>query len=388
MRKLKIAFFSDMLVRDYDGCMRTVFHILDRQPESVEIKFFTGRGAVKGLNQPYVGVPEIKIPFNSDYNMALPSIVSEKLNQELDDFAPDVVHVTSPSRLGQFAVSYAKQVRVPVSTIYHTHFLSYMDYYFSKARFLMPLAKKFVTRQTRNFYNACSLVLVPTEEMREELTSIGVAPHKMKIWQRGLDHTIYNPQKAADKKLTKIVGNAKPNLLFASRLVWEKNLKTLVDIYKEIELGGHQYNLVIVGDGVAAAEIKRMMPRVYFLGKRPQEELAALYASADVFVFPSVSETYGNVVVEAMACGLPCVVANGGGSKSFVTNGINGYVVSPYAASAYLEKVALLLQYPAHYKAVVSAGIRYTSDLSWDRLVDRFYLELELLKMGAISHAA
>jgi len=388
MRKLKIAFFSDMLVRDYDGCMRTIFHILDRQPASVEIKFFTGRDAVKGLDHPYMGIPEMKIPFNSDYNMALPSIVSDKLNSALDNFAPDVVHVTSPSRLGHFAVSYAKRTGVPVSTIYHTHFLSYMDYYFSKARFLMPLAKKFVTRQTKNFYNSCDLVLVPTEEMRAELAHLGVASQKMKIWQRGLDHTIFNADKSAPSKLSLLTGNRKPNLLFASRLVWEKNLKTLVNIYKAIESKGYPYNLIVVGDGVAASEIKSLMPRAYFLGKQPQEELAAIYASSDVFVFPSVSETYGNVVVEAMACGLPCVVANGGGSKSFVTNGVNGYSVSPYEARAYLEKVDLLLQYPAHYIAVKAAGIQYTADLSWDRLVDRFYKQLERLRRGEIYCAA
>ena len=366
MRKLRIAFFSDMLIRNYDGCMRTVFHILDRIPDSVEIKFFTGKGAVEGLDRPFVGVPEVKIPFNTDYNMALPSIVSDNLYKELDAFNPDVVHVTTPSRLGQFALRYAQRIQIPVTSIYHTHFLSYMDYYFDKARFLMPLAKKFVSRQTQQFYNACSTVLVPTQEMQQELSSIGVRQDKMKIWPRGLDHDIFNATKRDVVGLQKLTGNTKPNLLFASRLVWEKNLKTLVNIYKEIKKEGNAYNLLIVGDGNAAEELKKQMPDAIFLGKKPQDELAMIYASSEVFVFPSVSETYGNVVVEAMSCGLPCVVANGGGSKSFVTNGVNGYAVSPYDAAAYMEKIKVLIDYKRHTEAVRQAGIQYTAHLSWD----------------------
>ena len=388
MRKLRIAFFSDMLIRNYDGCMRTVFHILDRKPDSVEIKYFTGKGAATGLAQPYVGVPEVKIPFNPDYNMALPSMVADNLRSELAVFKPDVIHVTTPSRLGQFALNYAQRDQIPVTSIYHTHFLSYMDYYFRNARFLMPLAKRFVSKQTKQFYNSCSTVLVPTEEMREELSNIGVHKDRMKLWPRGLDHTIFNPAKRDIAYLQKLTGNTNPNLLFASRLVWEKNLKTLINIYKEIKRDGNKYNLVIVGDGSAAEDLKKKIPGAIFLGKKPQEELATIYASSDVFVFPSVSETYGNVVVEAMACGLPCVVGNGGGSKSFITNGVNGYAVSPYEAKAYMAKVKMLMEYNLHAKAVRDAGIRYTAHLSWDRLVLRFYTELKGLWLRQLIQAA
>ena len=388
MRKLRIAFFSDMLIRNYDGCMRTVFNILDRKPKSVEIKFFTGKDAVSDLGHPYVGVPEVKIPFNTDYNMALPSMVTHNLIVELEAFKPDVIHVTSPSRLGQFAVNYAKRNRLPITSIYHTHFLSYMDYYFRNARFLLPLAKRFVSRQTQQFYNACSTVLVPTQEMIKELSSLGVQKDRMKLWPRGLDHFIFNPKKRDLTCLQALTGNTKPNLLFASRLVWEKNLKTLVDIYKEIKKEGGYYNLLIVGDGNAAEELKKQLPTAFFLGKKSQEELATIYASSDVFVFPSVSETYGNVVVEAMACGLPCVVADGGGSKSFITNGVNGYAVRPFEAKAYMAKVKMLTEYKRHSEAVSEAGIRYTANLSWDRLVLKFYTELKGLWLRELIQAA
>jgi len=388
MRKLRIAFFSDMLTRDHDGCMRTVFHILDRKPETVDFKFFTGKDAVKGLGQEYVAVPEFRLPFNKSYNMALPTMVADKIHNALDEFEPDVIHITSPSRLGQFAQNYAISKGVPVSTIYHTHFLSYMDYYFSKAKLLMPMAKRFVTQQTRKFYNNCDLVLVPTEVMREELECIGVQSDRMKIWRRGLDHEIFNPRQDSTNMLQEITGNKKPNLLFASRLVWEKNLKTLIKIYDQIKAEGDQYNLLIAGDGVAEMELKVKMPDAVFLGKLPQEALAKLYASADVFVFPSVSETYGNVVVEAMASGLPCVVANGGGSASFITNGVNGYAVEPYESTAYLEKVKLLMTYPEHKSSVIGEGLKYTKDLSWDSLVKSFYEKLESLWKDEIGVAA
>ena len=379
MKNLRVAFFSDMLVRDHDGCMRTVFHILDRKPDTVEFKYFAGAGSVKGLNEPYVPVRNFRIPFNSDYRMAVPLLSLDSLKKQLDQYAPDLIHITSPSALGQFALDYAVKRGIPVSTIYHTHYLSYTDFYLSKVPVLIPFVKHLVGRQTRSFYQKCDLVLVPTPQMKLDLQALGVPSHKMKIWERGIDKQVFNPAKKNKEKLQALTDNNKPTLLFASRLVWEKNLATLVDIYALCTQKGLDYNFLIIGDGTAYAELKRKMPDAIFTGKVPQSTLAELYASADVFVFPSISETYGNVVTEAMACGLPCVIADGGGTRDLIDQAHTGYRVSAYDAEAYVEKITQLLEDRPLRQAIINAALRFVDELSWQALVDRYFDQLKQL---------
>src|SRR5690606_31267974 len=120
---------------------------------------------------------------------------------------------------------------------------------------------------------------------------------------------LFNPSKSDKAYLRSITGNTNTNISFVSRLVWEKNIKTLIEIYHTLEEFGGGYNLIIAGEGTAKSIAMQEMPKAHFLGKQNHEQLSKLYASADAFVFTSTSETYGNVVVEAMASGLPCVIA-------------------------------------------------------------------------------
>ena len=376
MEKLKIAFFSDMLIRDYDGCMRTVFHIIDRKPEDVEIKFFTGQGTVKGLNRPAVTIPNISIPRANNYKIAIPQLASRKIRREIEAFQPDVIHITTPSMLGNYALQVAQEENIPVSTIYHTHYISYIDYYLTNMKSILPLAQKFIKNITRNFYNKSDLILVPTQEMKEVLTQVDVEENKMSIWERGIDKNIFKNSKRDISCIQNITNNGKFNILFASRLVWEKNIRTLIKIYKKATQENLQVNFIIAGDGMAYQSMKEEMPNAYFLGKISQEKLGQIYASCDAFVFPSISETYGNVVLEAMASGLPCIIANGGGSKSFINHGVNGFLCEPFEESQYIHWIKTLLNDKELKKKIIDQAINDTQDYDWDTLVRSFYNQL------------
>ncbi|MEL6124730.1 MAG: glycosyltransferase, partial [Bacteroidota bacterium] len=209
--------------------------------------------------------------------------------------------------------------------------------------------------------------------MIDTLSEIGVERSRMTLWQRGLDNKLFSPQRKDIATIRSITKNSNKNILFASRLVWEKNLDVLIQIYQEINQRKLPYNLIIAGDGVARQDLERRMPGAHFLGHQTHESLAMLYASSDYFVFPSTTETYGNVIVESMASGLPCVIADAGGSGSLVRHGETGMLCDPNDPKDYLNKIQLLEEHPDLRYRMIEAGLVFTQPLHWDRLAEQYY---------------
>ena len=231
-RKTKVAFFADILVKNFDGASRTMFQLIERIPsEEFEFMFFCGLPPEQDIGHTVMKVPTIPIPFNSTYRLAIPMFSWFSMRRKLKKFNPDVIHIASPSPLGDFAFQYNwGKKKVPVITIYHTHFLSYIDYYLRTIPFLIKPTKNTVAFGQKLFYDQSSLMYVPTQQMVEDLNGFGFDTKKMKIWQRGINHQLFNPSKKDKNAFYEITGNHKPNIIFASRLVWEKNLGTFTII--------------------------------------------------------------------------------------------------------------------------------------------------------------
>ena len=376
MRRTKVAFFSDILIPGFDGAQRTMFHIIKRIPRNkYQYIFICGEGPGADFQHQVLDVPSITIPFNHDYSMAMPALAYFKIKKALDRFRPDVIHIASPSLLGKFALEYAESRSIPVVTIYHTHFISYVDYYLNDIPVITDIARSSVISGQRSFYNRCNHILVPTEKIKEELITYKFDEDLLRIWPRGIDHSVFNTHKKDLAFIRKITGNNHFTILFASRLVWEKNLTTLINIYQKYDEQDEQVNFIIAGDGVARKTLEEKMPKAKFVGKVDQEELASLYASSNVFLFPSISETYGSVVVEAMSCGCPCVIADGGGTKELIEHGITGLLCDPNEASDYYSKIQLLRNQPRLRTSIINEGLKYVKRLDWNVLVKK-YLEL------------
>ncbi|MEM9822873.1 MAG: glycosyltransferase family 1 protein, partial [Bacteroidota bacterium] len=309
MRKIRVAFIADMLVENLDGAIRTMYHLIHRIPkDQFEFLFLCGTPPKEDIGFEIVALPTTPLPINLSYNMAIPFLAEGKMKRSLQHFQPDILHISTPSPLGHYALNYGHAKGIPVLSIYHTHFLTYVDYYLRKVPMMIPPIKQKIIQYTQAFYNRCQLTLVPTPSIINELAAYGVKKNKMLLWQRGIDKKLFHPSKKNPWRMRQMLGNDRPRLLFASRLVWEKNLETLIRIYREAAAQQLDYNFIIVGDGVAKAALEEAMPKAHFLGHIEHQELAQLYASADVFLFPSDTESYGNVVIEAMASGLPCVI--------------------------------------------------------------------------------
>lgn len=394
MAKIKIAFFAEILIADFDGASRTMFQLIDRiDPSLFEFLFICGTGPDRIAGFECLKTPSIFLPMAKKYRLAMPMLSQNKIRQKLDNFAPDVIHIATPSLLGHFALSYAAQKHISTISIYHTHFISYLDYYLNKLPFLIHPAKKQMLAKQNDFYNRCDLVYVPSSSLAQELMDTGIEKKHLKLWKRGIDLKLFSPTKRDKRRLERITGNSSPCILFASRLVWEKNLTTLIAVYDLIQQEGLKYNLVIVGDGTAVQRCKQRMPKACFTGQLDHDTLSYIYASASVFVFPSVTETFGNVVLEAMASGLPCVIADGGGSSDFIQNGVNGLKCPANDAHAFLDRIRLIIENPRLGRQFTAAALQICEEYDWELLSVTYFDDLRLLarkqiEMGEIKKIA
>lgn len=381
MKKIRVAFFAEILIQDFDGASRTMFQILNRIPrEEFEFKFFCGVPPDKDLGFEVIELPTFRIPFNNTYRAVFPHFSKKRMRRELAAFQPDIIHFASPSPLGKFAKTYGLKHNIPVTAIYHTHFISYIKYYLRKLPFLIPFFYKHAINITHDFYKDPNIVYTPTRQIIKELQGIcKLEGSNLKLWQRGIEPELFNPSKKDKTYLRTIVKNDNPTILFVSRLVWEKNLQALIDLYDWYEKKNRSINFVVAGDGVARKEAEQKMPKAHFLGMISHEELAKLYASADVYFFPSDTESFGNVVIEAMASGIPCVVADGGGPKSFVRNGETGFLCPPNDVEAYWEKIQLLLKDDSLREKIIVNALEFTNALSWKNLVNAYFEDLKKL---------
>ncbi len=386
MEKLRVLFFSDMLLPDLDGANRTMFHLINRIPsDKFEYLFITGSDTGQIADFECVHVSSLKIPGSKIYRVALPLLQTIALDEKIDFFNPDVIHIATPSFLGNYGLNTAKRLKIPVIAIYHTHFISYVGYYFRYTPLLADVIKNRAKEATHDFYTQCDLVYVPSRTIFNELTEIGIQPEILKLWQRGIDQSLFSPSAINPELIASITGNNNPCILFASRLVWEKNLQAVIDLYSLIKEKRLCYNLIVAGEGDAREEMEERMPEAFFTGKLSQEVLAQLYASAQVFFFPSVTETFGNVVLEAMASGLPCVIANAGGSAEFIRQGENGFTCDAADVTGFLNRITQIIENPGLAAKLSEKGLETSKIYSWETLALEYFADLKSISLKSSS---
>ena len=320
---MRVAYFTESLFPHVDGVSRTLAQLFTTLLER-GIEFRVYSPFVPGPEVPWANrvrrVPFFRFPLYKDYRVTLP--IGHGALRDLEAFAPDLVHVVSPTPMGVRVQRWAHGHGIPVVSSYHTHFVSYGRFYG------MGRLEPFGWWMTRRFYNRCDRVYPPSYSIIRELAEHGVT--NTELWSRGIDLSRFSPA-FRDAALRRAAGadEETPLLLFVSRLVKEKDLADLVEMNGLLHARGRHFRLALVGDGPLRGELERSLPDAYFAGHQGGEALARWYASGDVFVFPSTTETFANVVLEAQASGTPPVVVDRGGPPDLVEQGVTGLIARP-----------------------------------------------------------
>lgn len=308
-----------------------------------------------------VPVPSLPLPGRPEYRLALG--LPGHLKQQLLDFRPDLIHIAVPDLLGHAALALAGRHKIPAVASYHTRYETYLKHYWYLAG-LEGTLKAIL----RRFYGRCREVYVPSDSTREALLADGLTDN-FKPWPRGIDTERFSPSRRSRQWRDRHgIGAEELVVLHVSRLVREKRLDTLTAALNRLTV---PHRVVIVGDGPDRDFAERELPHAIFTGFLNGEDLTAAYASSDIFIFPSDSESFGNVTLEAMASGLPCVVANATGSRSLVVAGETGFLVSADDASAFAAHVATLAQDVALRQRMGLAARARALTFSWEETMAR-----------------
>jgi len=303
-----------------------------------------------------VPVPSIALPGRPEYRLALG--MAGYVKRQLLDFQPDIIHIGVPDLLGHAALALAKAHGIPVVASYHTRYETYLKHYW----YLAPL-EGWLKRILRRFYGACREVYVPSESVRQALLADGLRDN-FKPWPRGIDMARFSPAKRSTSWRARYgMGPGELVILHVSRLVREKRLDTLTAALRQLTV---PHRVLIVGDGPEREFVQGELPNAIFTGFLAGEDLAAAYASSDIFVFPSDSESFGNVTLEAMASGLPCVCADATGSRSLVAAGETGFLAPADDAAAFARHITTLAQGRALRAALGEAARLRAQSFSWE----------------------
>jgi len=292
---------------------------------------------------------------------------------------PDVVHVLTEGPLGWSAVSAARKLKLPVISDFRTNFHSYSRHYG------IGWLGQPILAYLRKFHNRTLWTLVPTETLRAELAALGF--RNLRVVARGVDTALFDPARRSETLRAKWgVGPADPVLLHVGRIAAEKNLTALVSAYAAARAQAPRSRLVLVGDGPARTEVQARCPDAIFAGTRRGEDLAAHYASADVFLFPSLTETYGNVTLEALASGLAVVAFDYAAAAEIIRHGDNGLLAPMADAGAFAALAASAVSDLARARLMGVRARESALKLGWDLVVRQLETLLEVAAGVAASY--
>jgi len=378
--KIRVAMFTDVLRENLDGVTHTLYNIIERVPrDRFDYLFITPYPPSENVPFPFpvITCRYVRFPMYGDYPLAIPYF-DKKLAAALEAFKPDIVHFTSPSFLGRYALRYARNNKIPVVSTYHTHFPMYVEYYFKHIPGLVWFTQKFIVPPIiRFYYNKCNLVYVPTLPVLEELVDMGVERRRLTIWARGINTDEFSPKKRDIPYIEQLTGTCAVRILFVSRLYWIKEIKTIIEIYRRLRVTHPHVTMIITGDGPQRHYMEKHMPKAVFTGKIPHRDLPRLYASCDIFLFPSITETFGNVNLEALASGLPVVAAAKGGPLGIVRDGETGYLAQPKNVDDFCDKLARLIDNPAELRRMSKNAAAYARTQSWGALCKEMFQSYE-----------
>ena len=384
---MRVAIFTDNDFDKVNGVTTTLKAVLRHAPEGIEPRVYTASD-VAADNREYlalqsVGVP---IPFYTEMKMYVPR-VGAYIRLAREDRA-EVVHLTTPGPIGLAAMRVARVLDLPMVGSFHTDLAAYTRI-LSGSRLLESLVRECM----RWPYGRCARVLVPSEDARrlladrQERRAAITDDRRIAIWKRGVDCEEFRPSRRSDDlRRNWRVSRAVPAILYVGRVSREKGLGLLPHIQECLRQSRIPHRFIVVGSGPMLAELKSRMQSTVFTGSLGRKDVAAAFASADVFVFPSRTDTAGNVILEAQASGLPVLVADAGGPKENIVDGSTGEVVPGSEPSLWAAALGRLLGDESRRAAMSRAARSYGEARSWNAALEPLYRTYR--ELAAESRAA
>jgi glycosyltransferase involved in cell wall biosynthesis len=361
---MNIAYFSANLKQGQDGVARCVYRMIDAAKEAGHsVAAVTAAPPDDDIGIPVLRVPSVAFPLQRSYRMAVPCYQS--FAGFMHHFQPDIIHLNSPCTLGFAASKFGRDFGIPVVATYHTHFPTYPRYYG------LHTLEEVTWKILRRFYNDMNRTFVPTNLILEEIAAHGI--RNLQYLPNGVDETIFNPAYRSNTWRNRFGGGSKPILLFVSRLVWEKDLRVLAAAYHALKSKRNDFEFVIIGDGHARQEFETLVPGAHFLGYLSGIALSEGFASSDIFVFPSTTETFGLVTLEAMASGLVPVAAKAGGAAEIIQDGVSGFLTKPLDAEDLAARLERLLDSREMRMEMAQHAIQRAETYYWSKILQNLF---------------
>lgn len=314
-------------------------------------------------------VPGLPLPGYDGLRFGLPC--RRTLRKLWTQERPDIIYAATEGPLGQSAINAAEDLSIPVTSGFHTNFHEYMKHY------KLPILEKMVGGFLKKTHNRTLRTFAPSQDVIERLDAMGI--QGTRLLGRGVDTELFSPAKR-DPALRQRWGVDNENgvvAIFVSRLAAEKNIPLAAKAFERIRQLHPDVACVFVGDGPERAKLEKKHPDFIFAGMQKGEDLARHYASGDIFVFPSITETFGNVVTEAMASGLVTLAYDYAAPRRYIVNGENGYIAPFNDENAFMAHLESALQAQAQWPELRRKARATAETLGWEGIISGFIEELQ-----------
>ncbi|WP_345241661.1 glycosyltransferase family 1 protein [Pontibacillus salipaludis] len=369
---MRVAFFTDTFTPQVNGVAKTLQRFVNYlDDQDVEYIVFAPDGNQQSLNTEQVkGFKSVPFYLYPECRLSLPNLST--IRKQLEAFQPDLIHIATPFNIGFAGLYYGKKLGIPMVGSYHTNFDRYLEYYD------LNILSKWIWKYMRWFHAPFRQTFVPSEETKRDLIQRGF--QNISIWSRGVDCQLFHPD--YDHTAVREMYNIdEPYILtYVGRLAPEKDLDVFLKIAESLPPSlQKQVHWLVAGDGPIACELKSAAPKnMTFTGYVEGEHLARIYATSTLMVFPSSTETFGNVVLESMAAGTPVIGAKAGGVQGIIAHNETGKLCTSGNVVEFIEAITDVLHKESVLKEMGVRARQYAKGCSWTSIFDDLLLQYEV----------
>lgn len=362
---MRVTVVTETYYPQVNGVSRTLGQLVRYLTEAGdEVQLVHPDYGVEPKEQGTLLVQSWPLPFYKELHLPLPPF--GRIHRRIDEFRPDLIHIATEATLGLSLLGLAKRRKIPVVSSFHTNFDQYSNHYG------VGWAKGTIWRYLRWFHNRTLETYTPSLTTIVDLEKRGF--ERLVLWPRGVDSHLFRPDRPGRARIRADLGFEPDDVVigYVSRMAVEKNVAYLIDAFERVAAVRPKARFLLVGDGPARADLEsKIGGQARFVGYRSGDDLADHYAAADVFAFSSLTETFGNVILEAMASGLPVVALRAGGVGNIVQPGVNGFLLDPdQPPEQFAGTLIELVDDTALRERLAQSARGFAVGKSWDAVMD------------------